>query len=135
VSWRTPIRKRADYTDADTDGRTEAPMILFFELLIGHVLADFVLQTDTMATAKSRHWRSTPAHGTGFPPWYYWLSAHALIHGGTVYVITGLWYLGIIETVLHSVIDFAKSEHKINFHTDQALHIACKVAYCLAILP
>ncbi len=105
-------------------------MVLFFELLLGHALADFVLQSDTMATSKSRHFRSAVDRGNGFPPWYYWLAAHSLIHGGVVYLVTGSWALGLAEIVLHTVIDFAKCEHKINFHQDQALHVLCKVAYC-----
>ncbi|NJN51341.1 MAG: DUF3307 domain-containing protein [Gammaproteobacteria bacterium] len=105
-------------------------MVLLFELLIGHALADFVLQTDTMAVSKSRHARAAETRGDGFPPWYYWLGAHALVHGGVVYLITGNWLLGVVEVVLHTAIDFAKGEHKINFHHDQALHVLCKVAYC-----
>ncbi len=106
-------------------------MILFYQLLIGHALADFVLQGETMAVYKNRRVRAGLERGPGFPPWYYWLLAHALIHGGFVYLLTGSWILGLVETALHTVIDFAKSEHKINFHQDQALHIACKIAYCL----
>ena len=106
-------------------------MLLFFEFLMGHALADFVLQSDTMAISKNRNARSGPERGPGFPPWYYWLAAHAFIHGGVVYLITSNWMLAAAEIVLHSAIDFAKSEHKINFHVDQALHVACKIAYCL----
>ena len=54
-------------------------MILFFQLVIGHALADFVLQTDTMAQAKDRHSDFGKSLGDNFPPWYYWLGAHALI--------------------------------------------------------
>lgn len=108
-------------------------MVLFFQLLIGHALADFVLQTDTMAVAKSRRSKRPVGAGDGFPPWYYWLAAHSLIHGGVVYVITGSWALGLTETVLHSLIDLAKGERKISFHQDQALHVLCKIGYCFAV--
>jgi hypothetical protein len=108
-------------------------MILFFQLVIGHALADFVLQTDTMAQAKDRHSDFGKSLGDNFPPWYYWLGAHALVHGGAVFLFTGSALLGIVEVVLHSAIDSAKCERWINFHQDQALHVLCKVGYCLLI--
>ena len=108
-------------------------MILFFQLLIGHAVADFVFQSDTMAIAKSRHGQLEKAHGENFPPWYYWLTAHSLIHGGAVYLLTGNVVFGLIETVLHWSIDFTKQERWINFHQDQALHILCKILYCTLI--
>jgi hypothetical protein len=106
-------------------------MILFFQLLIGHAIADFVMQSDTMARAKLRHSDFAAAQGPNFPPWYYWLGAHALVHGGAVYLVTGSALLGAAEVLLHSAIDFAKSERWIGFHVDQALHILCKAAYCV----
>ena len=39
----------------------------------------------------------------------------------------------LLETVLHTIIDFTKCEHWINLHIDQALHILCKVAYVYVI--
>jgi Protein of unknown function (DUF3307) len=105
-------------------------MVLFFQLLIGHAAADFVFQTDTMARAKSRHSEFGGSQGASFPPWYYWLTAHSLVHGGAVYLLTGSMLLGLVETALHCVIDFAKCERWIGFHQDQALHIVCKVGYC-----
>ncbi len=108
-------------------------MTLFFKLLIGHALADFVLQSDTMARAKNRHSDFAANAGPNFPSWYYWLGAHALVHGGAVYLFTGSAILGLIEVVLHSAIDFAKCERRIGFHQDQALHVICKVAYCFFV--
>ena len=108
-------------------------MILFFQLLIGHAAADFVLQSDTMAIAKSRHGDVGKQYGVNFPPWYYWLTAHSLIHGGAVYLLTGNVLFGLVETVLHWSIDFTKQERWINFHQDQALHILCKFLYCTLI--
>ena len=108
-------------------------MALFFELLVGHVLADYVFQRQIMATSKSRHAEIYKTAGPRFPPWYYWLGSHALVHGGAVYLITGSLMFGLIETVLHALIDHAKCEHKIGVHTDQGLHILCKVAYVFFI--
>ncbi len=108
-------------------------MTLFFQLLIGHALADFVLQSDTMARAKNRHSDFATNAGPNFPSWQYWIGAHALVHGGSVYLFTGSAILGLIEVVLHSAIDCAKCEHWIGFHQDQALHVICKVAYCFFV--
>lgn len=104
---------------------------IFFQMLIGHAAADFVLQSDAMGAGKNRHNDMQERKGLMFPPWYYWMTSHALIHGGVVYWITGSAVLGLIETVLHFVIDFSKCEGWINLHQDQALHILCKAVYCL----
>ena len=106
---------------------------LFYQLLVGHALADFVLQQEAMGAGKNRHNEIHARKGYQFPAWYYWLTAHSLIHGGVVYLVTGSLELSAIETVLHWVIDFAKCEEWINFHQDQALHIICKIAYCFFV--
>lgn len=99
-----------------------------FLLLAGHALADYPLQGDFLATGKSR------AKPTPFIPWYQALGAHAAIHGGLVAIITGIWWLGVLEAVAHAVIDDAKCTGKIGFNTDQALHIACKALWVLIAL-
>jgi hypothetical protein len=104
-------------------------MALFFQLVVGHVFGDYVFQRQIMALSKSRHAEVFKTAGPRFPPWYYWLTAHALVHGGLVFFITGSLLFGVIETVLHGLIDLAKCEHKIGIHTDQGLHILCKAAY------
>ena len=108
-------------------------MELLFKLLIGHALADFVLQSDTMARAKDRHGELAKTASANFPAWYYWLAAHALVHGGAVYLFTGSALLGLVEVVVHAVIDYAKCERWISFHQDQALHVLCKVGYCFFV--
>lgn len=108
-------------------------MALFFQLLIGHALADFVLQSDTMARAKDRHSDLAKTRSENFPAWYYWLAAHALVHGGAVYLFTGSALLGLVEVVVHAAIDCAKCERWIGFHQDQALHVLCKVGYCFFV--
>ena len=108
-------------------------LTLFFKFVIGHALGDFVLQNEVMARAKSRHYVETVDRSPDFPRWYYWLSGHALIHGGIVLIVSGSALLGLIETCLHAGIDFAKCEHKISFHQDQALHMVCKLAYCFVL--
>lgn len=91
-------------------------------LLVGHALADYPLQGDFLALNKSRT-------GPNLVPWWQALTAHALIHGGAVAVITGSWQLGFAETVIHAITDHLKCEKKIGINTDQAIHVACKVVW------
>ena len=110
---------------------------LLFYLLVGHGLCDFALQSDAMAKGKNRNRRIDPSQ---IPPgqktmviWPYWLTSHALIHGGAVSLITGIWWLGLIETGVHWVIDFAKCESWTGIHTDQGLHVACKLVWWVLV--
>lgn len=103
---------------------------LLFQLLVMHAMLDFMLQPDIMASAKSRHSRYHERGSRDFPAWYYWMGAHALGHGGAVYLVTGNIFLGLIETGLHAIIDHFKCEHRTSLSQDQALHLVCKVAYC-----
>lgn len=96
-------------------------------LLAGHAVADYPLQGEFLAMGKNR------AKPSPFIPWYQALGAHALIHGGMVAVITGVWWLGALEAVAHALIDDAKCTGKIGFNADQALHVVCKVLW-VAIL-
>jgi hypothetical protein len=113
------------------------PAVLFFLMLCGHALADFALQTGWIATNKNRHVR------LGLAPelraktqviWPHLLTAHSLHHGLMVFLVTQKFSLGIAETVLHWLTDFAKCEKWIGFHTDQALHIAAKILWLSLIV-
>lgn len=115
------------------ENRVPAIEILFL-LLAGHALADFVLQSEAMSRGKNRHSSIHRKGDENFPAWYYWLSAHALVHGGTVYVITGSFILALVESACHWAIDFTKCERKITVHTDQWLHIAAKLFYVPVLL-
>lgn len=97
---------------------------MLFQLLVGHALMDFALQGGAMAQEKSYKSKSQLQKDV---PWYYWLTAHALLHGGAVMYITGSLGLGVLETVLHWFIDLAKVAGLTNIHTDQLLHVLCKV--------
>jgi Protein of unknown function (DUF3307) len=102
---------------------THGAFHLLWWLIVGHALADFVLQSSAMAAGKNRHHQGRP----GEPPWYYWLVAHALIHGGVVGIVTGSAGLGVAEFVAHGLIDFGKCEGVYGFNTDQAFHLVCKL--------
>lgn len=110
------------------------PDILFM-LIAGHFICDFVFQGDTMALAKNHRRKLQDDHGPNFPPWPYWLTGHGTIHGAAVMLITGNLLAGILETMLHSVIDFLKCDGRINVHTDQALHLICKLSYWYVLYP
>jgi hypothetical protein len=107
--------------------------MLFF-LLAGHALMDYSLQGDAMAACKCR--RSTHPVAQSVP-WYYWLTAHALLHGAAVGALVVWGYndwnlavgLAIAETALHWLIDFGKCERLYGIHMDQGLHVLCKVAW------
>ena len=104
-----------------------------FMLLFGHALADFVLQPEAMGCGKNRNDKIHNKEQSLFPVWYYWLTAHAFVHGGIVYMITGNIWLGLLETILHWITDFAKNEGWLGMHQDQGIHIGCKIAYAFLL--
>ncbi len=99
-----------------------APLVLI-ALLAAHALADYPLQGDFLSKAKNR---TAPIPGV---PWYQALGAHVVIQGASVALITGIWWLFIAEAVIHWFTDDAKCRGKIDFNTDQAIHVACKFAW------
>ena len=106
---------------------------VFLALLIAHALCDHPLQGQFLALHKNRHYRP---QNSDLPPrtlWLYCLSCHSLIHAGGVWLVTGSYVLGIIELVLHWLIDFLKEEKIITLHVDQLLHVTCKVIYIIAL--
>ena len=100
---------------------------LIFWILVAHAVADFSLQTDAMAKGKNRNNKTTPPPGAKYTPcWPYWLSAHALIHGGAVAMVLD-WRCGALEVAAHWLIDFGKCDNRYGVHTDQFLHLLFKV--------
>jgi hypothetical protein len=110
-------------------------LLLFFAFLIGHALGDFPLQGDFIARFKNRHVPipDDPYFDVPANVWVYCLSAHALIHAGLVWAITANPIIAAIELVSHWFIDFFKGDGFTNFHTDQFLHVVCKLAYIALI--
>ena len=104
---------------------------LLFKLVIGHAVADFWMQSDALAQMKNRNRPNirVPPGQTPQIMWPYALTAHALMHGGTVWFITGSMWLGIAETIAHWIIDFGKCENWYGIHTDQFAHIGCKAIW------
>lgn len=111
----------------------EAPMFanLLFWLLVGHAVADFTLQSDRMSMLK----RPTRAPVIG-GPWWFWMTAHALVHGGAAALAvsprgpTASLAVGVTETVIHFFIDTLPDR---NAYVDQAMHIGLKVLYAILV--
>jgi hypothetical protein len=100
---------------------------LLFWLVVGHVIADFSLQTHELSSTKRRT-------SAGEMPWQVALTAHATIHAGAVAMISGSVMLGMMELLAHSAIDYAKCEGWLGcgrqaMWIDQLLHVACKVTW------
>lgn len=103
--------------------RGEKLIEMFFILIAIHLVADYVLQGDSVATGKNKN--LDPAKfGVS---WYYWLSAHAATHSLLVGIAVQNFYAGLIEFVWHFITDYLKCEKKINLHMDQVSHVVCKL--------
>jgi hypothetical protein len=118
---------------------------LFFILWALHALADFALQSDVMAKGKNRNLEGENKkrlvkegivkEGEFKKCWFWWLSGHALIHGGLIaLVFPAFWWLGVMETFAHFLIDFIKCDKKTNPHQDQFLHVSLRLFYALIIV-
>lgn len=91
-----------------------------FALVAAHALADYPLQGDFLSKAKNR---ANPIPGV---PWWQAMWAHSAIHGGAVALVTGIWWLGVLEAAVHFIIDDQKCTGKLSFNQDQFLHIGFK---------
>ncbi len=107
-----------------------SPAEAAFLLVALHLAVDFPLQGDTTAVQKSRRTDNALSKAV---PWPYWMAAHAASHGVAVWIVTRSLVLGAAETALHFLIDVGKCERLYGIHADQALHIACKIAYVALI--
>lgn len=100
-----------------------SPMLMLVALIGAHCFFDFAGQGDFMSKAKNS---ASPIPGV---PWFTVLLAHGIIHGAAVALITGIWWLALLEAWIHTLVDDAKCEGKITFNQDQAIHIGCKIAW------
>lgn len=98
-------------------------MLLLFKLIVLHFLCDYPLQGDFLSKAKNH---TAPIPGI---PWMQALFAHAVIHGGAVWLVTGSLGLAAIEIVLHALTDYLKCGNSISFNADQFIHLGCKAMY------
>jgi hypothetical protein len=101
-------------------------------LLVGHAVMDYWAQSDALAKMKNRHRDPAAFCPPGQKPqamWFYALTAHAMMHGAAVAFVTDDLGLGLLETFAHWTIDFGKCDNWYGIHVDQALHVACKLAW------
>lgn len=103
-----------------------APLAL---MLAGQALADYPLQGDWLSRAKN----SWPAPVPDERVWPGGLACHAGIHAGAVWLATGSWLLAGAELLTHAGIDLAKCAGRLTYNGDQALHVACKLAWWAAL--
>ena len=108
-----------------------AGLQIFFALLIAHALFDYPLQGDFLSRNKNRHYKDENNNVKGL--WIHCLTSHSILHAGSVWLITGSFVIGIMEFALHWVIDFLKCEGVTNFHTDQFLHVLCRILYVIIL--
>ena len=108
-----------------------AGLQIFFALLIAHALFDYPLQGDFLSRNKNRHYKDENKNVKGL--WIHCLTSHSILHAGSVWLITGSFVIGIMEFALHWVIDFLKCEGITNFHTDQFLHVLCRILYVIIL--
>lgn len=96
---------------------------MLYWLLVGHTIADYALQTEFMVLHKNP---KTIEYTHTYGPWWWTMLAHAGINGAFVSLLTGNIVYGMVETVLHFLLDWAKCLGKINAVEDQAGHILSK---------
>lgn len=107
---------------------------ILFGLFVGHAMGDFGLQSDWMARHKNRHVKENNVRSARRELiWVQVMSSHCLIHAGAVALVTGSVVLGVFEFIAHWIIDFCKCEDWFGFHTDQILHMLCKVIWVLLL--
>ena len=94
---------------------------------MAHFVCDFALQPDRMAVEKVRGMDVTL-------DWRWWLTAHAATHGLAVSLLTGVPLLGLAEWASHALIDWQKGRLMFSLFVDQALHVACKIVWILAVI-
>ncbi len=98
---------------------------LLIRLLLAHIAADFILQTNIMV--KSKNWFSLS------------MLLHVLVVFGLTWTLSGLWLLALIITIFHWLIDSLKislqkkysAREAALFAADQLLHLLIiMMAWC-----
>lgn len=106
--------------------------LMLIALIGAHFIADYPLQGDFLSKAKNR---ANPIAGV---PYWQALGAHVAIQGVLVALITGIWWLAVVEAAIHWITDDAKCMGRISFNTDQAIHLGCKAVWwviAVALMP
>ena len=99
------------------------PILMFIALMGAHEVCDFPLQGEFLSKAKNPFTAIPGIH------WTQAMRSHATIHGAAVALITGIWWMGILELAIHFATDTLKCHKEIDYNTDQMIHIGCKVLW------
>ena len=119
------LTTRRGFGPATSEHIMTDPILMLIALFAAHFFFDYAGQGDFMSKAKNR---LSPIPTI---PWQQVLFGHAFIHGAAVALITGVWWLLVLELVIHFVTDDAKCRGKISYNADQAIHYASKVLWWL----
>jgi hypothetical protein len=100
-------------------------MILFFKLILAHLIGDFVLQPKSWVTEKEEKKGKSPK-----------IYLHFLIHGVLVLILLGkaYWMLAICILLIHGLIDLCKlylqkeTNRVLMFFADQVAHLISLMA-------
>lgn len=98
-------------------------MMLFVKLILAHLLGDFIFQSSRWVAHKREHKLGSP-----------YVYIHFLIHGVLVFLFTQSWYITLIITATHAIIDITKlltlsqGNSRRWFFVDQMLHLAVIMA-------
>ena len=87
-----------------------------FNLLICHLIGDYVLQSNFLATTKGQNW--------------YHLFIHCVLYIVPFYFVFGFsWHIGVLFAV-HIIVDTLKARYnKISYIQDQILHYLLLTIY------
>ena len=99
----------------------------FWWLLCAHAVCDYALQSQAMSMRKNPRLKLGGHAG----PWWWSMRAHSLINGAGVSLVTGIWWLGVAESVVHFIADTSKCLGRINTEQDQITHLISKVVWAL----
>lgn len=109
---------------------------ILFVMIFLHFLGDFALQSDTMAKGKNRHKKPDyiPEGQKYKITCFYWLSAHAFIQGGLIFIFFPVLWIVLLEVLFHFIIDFLKCDNITNPHIDQFLHFLLRILYTMILV-
>lgn len=99
-------------------------------LCFAHAITDMGLQTEFIGKYKhpmSRFY--SQADGKKYNIWPLVSIAHGMINGAGVIICTGSTYLGIAESISHSLIDYGSCTGKYGHWVDQGLHLLTKITW------
>jgi len=100
------------------------PLEMAWYLLCSHAVFDGALQTSYLGTKKA-----PIVDGVYNPHWFAVLSCHSIICGAGVSLVTGIWWLGVAESIWHFCTDWLSTRKHISFFLDQVSHLVAKVVW------